>query len=84
VEHLYATPGEFTLLATAGPDADMAAEIGVRGPTYAEGPIATADHVRLLDHLMCRAHDPEASRALIARSADRFAAMAAITMKGTR
>jgi hypothetical protein len=82
-EHLSATPGEFTLLATAGPAADMATEGGVNGDRFEDGPRAAANHVRLFDHLRSLARDPDASRFLIARSADRFAALAT-TMKGTR
>jgi transcriptional regulator with XRE-family HTH domain len=81
MEHLSAAPGRFTLLATDGMDPDTALEIGVRGPVYTEGNVA--DHVRLFSHLVSLARDPEASRAMIARSADRFSAMAN-TMKGTR
>lgn len=85
VEHLYATPGEFSLLATAGTEPDTAVEIGVRGPIYAEGPVATLDHAALFAHLASLARDPEASRVAIARAADRFAAMATTaTKRGTR
>jgi DNA-binding XRE family transcriptional regulator len=82
VDHLFAAPGRFTLLATAGPDPDMAAESGVRGPTYTEGAAATAEYVRLFNHLASKARDPEASRAAITRSADRFAALAATIKRG--
>jgi transcriptional regulator with XRE-family HTH domain len=76
VEHLFATPGEFTLLATSGPDADMATEGGINSDHFEDGPRAAANHVRLFDHLASLAQDPEVSRSVIARAADRFAAMA--------
>jgi transcriptional regulator with XRE-family HTH domain len=82
-EHLAAAPGELTLLATAGQEADIATEIGLRGPRSDEGPIAAAEHVRLFEHLASSALDPEASRAAIARSHDRFVALATNLRKGT-
>jgi transcriptional regulator with XRE-family HTH domain len=81
--HLSAAPGDFTLLATAGQAPDVATEIGVKGHRSDEGPLAAADHVRLFDHLASLALDPEASRTAIARSADRFAAMATTLQRGT-
>jgi transcriptional regulator with XRE-family HTH domain len=81
-EHMAAAPGRFTLLATSSPVPDTAIEVGLRGPSYTEGATATADYVRLFDHLASWALGPEASRARIARTADRFAAMTTL-QKGT-
>lgn len=81
-EHLYATPGPFTLLATAGPAPDTAIEAGLKGPISHEGPVAAADHAALFDHLVSLARDREASRAAIARAVARFAAMAATNQRG--
>jgi DNA-binding XRE family transcriptional regulator len=80
--HLAATPGQFTVLGTTGPTADTAAEIGLNGATSHEGPAFAAGHAALFDHLLSLSNDPETSRALIAESADRFAAL--VTMKGIR
>jgi transcriptional regulator with XRE-family HTH domain len=81
--HLFAAPGPFTLLATAGPDPDVATEFGVAGPRLDEGPPIVAEYVRLFDHLAALARGSEASRAAIARAADRFAAMTATNKRGT-
>lgn len=82
-EHLMATPGEFTLLATGGPDADIATETGLNGPSSHEGPVAAATHRALFDHLASLARDREASRTAIARAAARFAAMVATNQRGS-
>jgi transcriptional regulator with XRE-family HTH domain len=82
IEHLTAIAAPFTLVAQAGEAADLVAEAGHVGPNYDEGATAATDYARLFDHLMSLALDPDVSRARIARSADRFAAMANTPKKG--
>lgn len=83
-EHLAAIAAPFTLIAQAGDMPDLVAEAGHVGPFYAEGPAAAADLAALFQHLASLARDREASRTAIAKAADRFAAMAATTKRGTR
>jgi hypothetical protein len=78
--HVSATPGPFTLLATAGPVPDLVADFSFNEPTYSQNPSTIADRIAAYEHLQSLAHEPEASRSIIAKSADRFAALT--SMKG--